>query len=295
MLGFTNRTASMARKKRRKSPAHCFWPPRVSRVYSSFFEPLLISKFGDQMDRVSAAWLVSRIAIRSNRGLSGERLGYLRGGFQDLVHALADAIGRHCTVRLNDPVTSLARDPHGWRVNGQLYDRVLSTIPPQSLVEAGGPAFAPVPYQGAACMLLAMDREVTDGLYWLNMKDRAPYGAVITHTNFAPLERYGEHLVYLASYFLGKMPERLDQLMLRDFCTRFEVREGEIHWRRMAVEPWAGPVFVTGYRDLIPAYQEKGLYMAGMFSFPNYPERSMEGAVVAGQEAAALIDRGGQA
>jgi hypothetical protein len=35
--------------------------------------------------------------------------------------------------------------------------------------------------------------------------------------------------------------------------------------------------------------------MAGMFSFPNYPERSMEGAVVAGQEAAALIDRGGQA
>jgi protoporphyrinogen oxidase len=50
-------------------------------VYSSFFEPLLKSKFGDRRKEVSAAWLFSRIAIRSDRGVSGERLGYLNGGF----------------------------------------------------------------------------------------------------------------------------------------------------------------------------------------------------------------------
>ena len=50
--------------------------------YRAFFEPLLKSKFGERRDEVSAAWLVSRIAIRSDRGIAGERLGYIRGGFQ---------------------------------------------------------------------------------------------------------------------------------------------------------------------------------------------------------------------
>ena len=47
-------------------------------VYTSFFEPLLKSKFGEQRKQVSAAWLMSRIAIRSNRGVAGEHLGYQR-------------------------------------------------------------------------------------------------------------------------------------------------------------------------------------------------------------------------
>ena len=44
-------------------------------VYENFFEPLLRSKFGDEKDNVSASWLLSRIKIRSDRSLSGERLG----------------------------------------------------------------------------------------------------------------------------------------------------------------------------------------------------------------------------
>ncbi|MDD5420216.1 MAG: NAD(P)-binding protein, partial [Methanomicrobiaceae archaeon] len=40
-------------------------------IYASFFEPLLKSKFGDRRGEVSAAWLISRIAIRSNRGAGG--------------------------------------------------------------------------------------------------------------------------------------------------------------------------------------------------------------------------------
>ena len=92
---------------------------------------------------------------------------------------------------------------------------------------------APVPYQGAACMTLALDRDVTDGIYWLNMKDAAPYGAVVSHTNFAPLAWYGEHLVYLASYFAGRLPEGFEQTMLADFCRRFSVSASEVHWHRL--------------------------------------------------------------
>jgi protoporphyrinogen oxidase len=138
-------------------------------------------------------------------------------------------------------------------------------------------------------MTIGMDREVAKGIYWLNMKDTAPYGAVVTHTIFIPAQRYGENIVYLASYFTGTVPPNLDSRMLEDFCTRFSVTRNEMHWYKMAVDPWAGPVYTTGYRSLIPAYEHRGLFMAGMFSLTNYPERSMEGSIRAGSEVAQCI------
>ena len=156
-------------------------------VYSSFFEPLLKSKFGEQREKVSAAWLMSRIAIRSNRGVSGEHLGYLNGGFHNLIDALEQSIERNGgKIRKQQPVSSIIHENGYWTINENRYDAVVSTIPPQELMKVGGPEMQPVPYQGAACMTLAMDREVTHGIYWLNLKDAAPYGAVVTHTNFIP-------------------------------------------------------------------------------------------------------------
>ncbi len=263
-------------------------------VYTSFFEPLLKSKFGEQRGKVSAAWLMSRIAIRSNRGVSGEHLGYLNGGFQLIIDALEQSIERKGgKIRKQQPVSSITHENGYWAINENQYDAVISTIPPQELMKVGGPEMQPVPYQGAACMTLAMDREVTQGIYWLNMKDAAPYGAVVTHTNFISRERYGEHIVYLASYFSGTIPAQLDRRMLDDFCNRFSVAPKEIHWHKMAIDPLAGPVYTMGYRSLIPAYEQKGLYMAGMFSQPNYPERSMEGSVRAGLDIAACINNRG--
>jgi protoporphyrinogen oxidase len=259
-------------------------------LYSSFFEPLLKSKFGEQRREVSAAWLFSRIAIRSNRGAQGEHLGYMNGGFHQLIEALEKSvISNGGVIHKQTPVSSVSRENGTWKVNGIYYDTIISTIPPQKLEMMGGPALSPVPYQGAACMTLALEREVTEGIYWLNMKDAAPYGAVVAHTNFIPFTRYGEHIVYLASYFTGTVPPNIDERMLEDFCTRFSVNKAEIHWYKMAVDPWAGPVYTTGYRSLIPAYEQHGLFMAGMFSLTNYPERSMEGSIRAGSEVAQCI------
>jgi len=260
-------------------------------VYTSFFEPLLKSKFGEQRKQVSAAWLMSRIAIRSNRGVAGEHLGYLNGGFHLLIDALLQSIEKNGgKIRKHQPVSSISQKNGSWTINDNCYDAVISTIPPQELDRAGGPTMQPIPYQGAACMTLAMEREVAQGIYWLNMKDAAPYGAVVTHTNFISKERYGEHIVYLASYFSGSVPAQLDRRMLDDFCNRFSVAPTEIHWHKMAIDPLAGPVYTTGYGSLIPAYEQKGLYQAGMFSQPNYPERSMEGSIRAGQDVAACIN-----
>jgi len=261
-------------------------------IYSSFFEPLLKSKFGDRRNEVSAAWLISRIAIRSNRGVSGESLGYLNGGFHQIIGALETSItSKGGKIEKQTPATSLTRKGGEWTLNGTTFDTVISTMPPQELTRIGGPSLPTIPYQGAACLTLALERQVTDGIYWLNMKDSAPYGAVVSHTNFIPQERYGEHIVYLASYFSGTVPPQLDERMISDFCRRFSITEREIHWHRMAVDPWAGPVYTTGYRALIPEYEQAGLFLAGMFSRTNYPERSMEGSIRAGNEVAECVRR----
>lgn len=287
----TLRAKSMDAQELDTVPAEEFVKKQLGEgIYTSFFEPLLNSKFGGSRKDVSAAWLVSRIAIRSDRGAGGERLGYLRGGFSCLIDALADSVRKDGgMIHERAAATAIRRDGAGWDVNGQHYDTVLSTIPPQELSRIGGPEMDPVPYQGAACTTIGLDGPVNDGIYWLNMKDPAPYGAVVAHTNFIPRERYGCSIVYLASYFSGNLPANTDTVMTADFCRRFSVPESAIRWKRVAVDPFAGPVYTLGYRSRIPAYENAGLFAAGMFSEPNYPERSMEGSIRAGLTVAERI------
>lgn len=263
-------------------------------IYRAFFEPLLSSKFGERKDEVSAAWLMSRIAIRSDRGAEGERLGYLQGGWHRLIDAMCERISAAGgEIRLGTPVSSLAKQEK-WCINGEEFDAVISTLPPQitkSLLQGEcGCVLPDITYQGAACMTLGLSRNPTPGIYWTNMGDGSSFGAVVTHTNFAPFEWYNEHVVYLASYFKDTPAPDLEKRMIDDFCSRFAIDKTEILHKDMYIDTYAGPVFVTGYKEHIPEVNAgNGLYIAGMFSRENYPERSMEGSIKAGIRAAQQI------
>lgn len=264
-------------------------------VYNAFFAPLLTSKFGSMKDDVSAAWLMSRIAIRSDRGSEGERLGYLKGGWHRLIDAMVERLKeKGAEIRLGTPAVTLVREKDTWLINGEEFDAVISTLPPKvtnSLLKNGETQLPNLMYQGAACMTLGLTRDPTNGIYWTNMGDPAPYGAVVTHTNFAPFEWYGEHVVYLASYFKDEPDSGLKDRMIDDFCRRFSIDISEISHADLYIDKFAGPVYVTGYKDTIPpADAGNNLYIAGMFSPENYPERSMEGSILAGLNAAKLIE-----
>jgi protoporphyrinogen oxidase len=253
-------------------------------VYTSFFEPLLKSKFGQNADLVSAAWIVSRVAIRSDRGLTGERLGYLKGGFSTLVDRLLEISGkRGCRILTRTPVTRVHYQPGSggpqWMINGEPFDLLIGTASPRVLAALGIPGIPAIPYQGAACMTLALTRDVTKGIYWLNIIDPAPFGAIVSHTNFAPVQWYGEHIVYLASYFTEEPESDIRKKMLSDFCNKFSVQPEEILWTRMAIDRQAGPLYLTGYKKYLTEPKVPGLFLTGMFSPENYPERSMEGSV----------------
>ena len=258
------------------------------RIYTSFFEPLLRSKFGQNAKDISAAWLVSRVTIRSDRGVSGERLGYLEHGFSHFINALETEIKKSGgIIRLNTPVTIIKHATNGWCVNNVKYDIVLSTISPSQIQDLGGPVCVPVQYQCSICMTLALSRDVLENIYWVNMGDAAPFGAVIGHTNLVPYEWYNEHIIYLAAYAPEPPGPEYEQKMIDAFCDMFSVERSEIHWHKLAVEPYAGPLYKTGYKSQIESKSiAPYFFAAGMFSAENYPERSMNGSVAAGEAVA---------
>ena len=78
--------------------------------------------------------------------------------------------------------------------------------------------------------------------------------------------------------------------MIDDFCDRFGIGKEIIHHADLYIDKFAGPVYVTGYRNMIPNTDAgHNLFIAGMYSVENYPERSMEGSVRAGHRVAALL------
>jgi protoporphyrinogen oxidase len=273
------------------------------------------SKFGDNADRVSAAWLIGRVKIRSDRGKEGEKLGYMRGGFNSVIEALSKEITEHGgTILKNKEVTEIVINDN--KVQGIITDEnfiacdaVISTVEPRVLdvltkgkLEDLHETLLNIRYQGTACALVGLDKRLMgDGNYWLNIKEDVPFGAVIEHTNFMPFEDYGEHLVYITSYFqdikdfrwIQNEEEVLDsylrglEKMFPDFSRK------DIHWAKLFRRMDTAPVYEQGYlKKVLPfAAGPSGLYLAGMFSPTNYPERSMNGSVKAGFESANLIIR----
>lgn len=279
-------------------------------VYNNFFEPLLSSKFGDNKEKVSAAWLLGRVQIRSNRGAKGEKLGYMRGGFYAIIESMADAIRKKGGKIINGSVSNIEiRDGcvKGIVADGKIIecDRIISTVAPHVLKKIIDPQLLgfdlDISYQGTACALFGLKEKLMDEVYWLNIKENVPFGAVIEHTNFIPLSDYGEHLVYVTSYFQNPdsplwslKDEDVIELYLKGLEKLFSGSREKVKWWRLRRDMDTAPVYEVGYGKKIFPYgtKIKGLYLAGMFSEANYPERSMNGSVLAGFKCADEVIKG---
>jgi protoporphyrinogen oxidase len=278
-------------------------------VYEYFFEPLLDAKFGSRKEDISAAWLLGRIKFRSERDLlRGEELGYIEGGFGRLLDALVDAVGtanieteaRVTDLSFGERVESMTVETPDGTTEYDVDDVVVATMP--NVLEALTGYDCEVEFQGSVCAVVGMDEELMD-TYWLNIADEAPFGALIEHTNFVPPERYGgEHLLYVASYVQDTEEElwNLDNDEVRelwldgiaDLYPQFE--RSAVEWMEVARNPRTAPIYSRGYLDRVVPYDlgeavTDGLYYAGMASRAQYPERSLDGGIVAGYECADRI------
>ncbi|MEG9195198.1 MAG: NAD(P)/FAD-dependent oxidoreductase [Candidatus Methanoglobus sp.] len=259
------------------------------RLLEKFFMPMLKAKFGENADKVSFAWLLARVAIRSNRKLRGEEIGYLRHGFHQLIEKMAEnleIVHANCEIKREGK----------WSVNGEDFDAVIFTGPIPELGELGFKFRLPrIKYQSSVCALASLKNSISD-IYWINV-EKATFGAIIEHTNFMPFEDYGENLVYLASYstpegwLFNQADSETAKLFLRDL-KRFNVREGDVRWIRIFKAKYSSPIYETGFLKKITPYRiHDGFYIAGMTSKPNYPERSMNGSLKAGREVAECLKK----
>jgi protoporphyrinogen oxidase len=259
------------------------------RLLEKFFMPMLKAKFGENADKVSFAWLLARVAIRSNRRLRGEEIGYLRHGFHQLIEKMAEnleIVHANCEIKREGK----------WSVNGEDFDAVIFTGPIPELGELVFKFRLPrIKYQSSVCALASLKNSISD-IYWINV-EKATFGAIIEHTNFMPFEDYGENLVYLASYstpegwLFNQADSETAKLFLRDL-KRFNVREGDVRWIRIFKAKYSSPIYETGFLKKITPYRiHDGFYIAGMTSKPNYPERSMNGSLKAGREVAECLKK----
>ncbi|OEU61941.1 MAG: phytoene dehydrogenase [Desulfobacterales bacterium PC51MH44] len=280
-------------------------------VYKNFFAPLLASKFGSNAERVSAAWLLGRIQIRSNRGKDGEKLGYMRGGFGLLINALEKSIvDSGGVIKTDCSVSKIVIENNavcGVVADGNLIecDAVISTVAPDVLDMITGKnldihnMITGIRYQGTACALFGLSKKLMDDIYWLNIKADVPFGAVIEHTNFLPLSDYGNHLVYVTAYFQDASDPlwKLDEDKVIDsYISGLEsmfpgFSRDDVKWTKIYRRLDTAPVYETGYKSKVLPVKTNisGLYLGGMFSPSNYPERSMNGSIVAGFECAYAV------
>ncbi|MGH2484132.1 MAG: FAD-dependent oxidoreductase, partial [Candidatus Limnocylindria bacterium] len=251
------------------------------------WDPLLRAKFGDAAGTIALPWFWARVHDRT------ARLGYLGGGFQRLYEALAAAVaadggeihlGREVTrIHGEGQLLTVAHQPTGGGDAAEdAFDLVLSTLPTRltgrlapDLPDDWRERHDPGPALGAHCLILALDRPLTDA-YWVNLNDPGfPFLALVEHTNMrSPAEYGGRHIVYLGSYrpmgdpVLKSDPEQL----LTDWLPALQRLNPNVD-RSWVTQVWgfgapfAQPIVTVDYAQRIPPFQTPvpGLWIANMF------------------------------
>jgi protoporphyrinogen oxidase len=260
------------------------------RAYDVVWGPLLHGKFGEMAEEIAMPWFWARVHDRT------AQLGYLSGGFQRLYEGLAahiKALGgelwlaREVREIRAAPVGGLvvthAQPGADTRADEALHvDRVVSTLAVRltcrltpELPDAYRSRYEWGQAYGAHCLILSLDRPLTDS-YWMNVNDPGyPFMALVEHTNYMDPAAYGgRSLVYLGNY--RPMGDPLLSTPTREVLEQFAPHLARINpafttdWVTDAwsfAAPFAQPIVTVDYRDHIPPFETpvSGLYVASMF------------------------------
>ena len=283
-------------------------------VYRVVWEPLLIGKFGDYAEEVSAVWLWNKLKLRGgSRGKAGQEvLAYYRGGFSALASQVTEEIKKlggeillSTSVRA---VSSVAGQVNGVNTSqGFIPARsVLLTVPlplaanlVAPITQAGyAESLRRIRYLSNICIVLELNRSLSS-LYWLNVNDPSfPFVGVIEHTNFEPASTYGgKHIVYLSKYLppsavLYRMSNADAVEVAVDALKRMfpEFRRDAIENAHVWRADHAQPLVERHYSRLVPDFVApvKNLFVSSMAQV--YPEdRGTNYAVRNGSQAARVI------
>jgi protoporphyrinogen oxidase len=172
-----------------------------------FMDPYNEKVWKRDVDFLSSDWVAGRVpdapledVLRASVGIRTE--GYThqaifyypkRGGFQAITDGIASTLLDR--IRFSTPVTDVVRSGSGWRVNGEVFDKVISTLPltdgpklfkdaPRDVAEA----MATLEFNGITCLLIALDRAEHPNLSWIYLPqhEQGPTNRVTYMSNYAP-------------------------------------------------------------------------------------------------------------
>ena len=283
-------------------------------VYKKVWEPLLHSKFDQDADQISAAWLWSRIKLRSStRGktLMSESLGYLNGSFQIFYEKLASKIKESGgTIECSKCVSQIT--PRGDRSlevtcdkQKENFESVIITSAPSLIRDLGLPLpgwylekLEKIKYKANICIIVELTHPLSP-YYWITVAEKYfPFIAVIEHTNLVSVNGYGCSVVYLSRYiddtsdlFLSsdeKVREQFINCLKRMFPQWDKTTIVNVQVNRAR---YVQPVICTGYSQSIPRFKTPidNVYLASMAQI--YPEdRGQNNAIKMGKTIARIVN-----
>ena len=229
--------------------------------FNLIWKPLLEGKFGESASQIPASWFWTRIKKRSSS------LGYLDGGLQTLLSALAEKIEENGgKIFLNHQVDKIKKinDKFEITTNQEKYpqglDKVIAALSPQTVGKIAPSLIETKDIQslkslGTVALVAELkERFLTDGTYWLNINDSTfPFVAVVEHTNFINKKYYGGSVIlYVGGYYptSHQLFKQTDQEILESFIPYLAKINPSYDFKKQLKDFW---VFKEQYAQPIPA------------------------------------------
>lgn len=261
------------------------------KAFDILWRKLFELKFYHHAETLSAAWTWSRIRRvgRSRYNILQEKLGYLDGGSDTVMHAMRDyIIGRNGVFHLSCPVEKVVIENK--TVKGvqtkygfEPFDKVISTIPlpylpkilanlPENILAA----YRNIENIAIVCVIAKLRKRLTP-YFWMNINDQnVEIPGLVEYTNLRQMET---NLVYVPYYMPAEHPkfQRPNQIFLNEVKSYLQkinplLTDEDFLDMQASRYRYAQPVCKPGFLERLPPIQlpVKGLWAADTSYY--YPE-----------------------
>lgn len=260
-------------------------------VYDKLWKRLQELKFYEYADQVSASWIATRIKRigNSRKSIFHEQLGYVDGGSETLVEAIADDIRRKGgRIHLKTSAERVVVDNghvKAVQAGGREFqaDAVISTIPiplvnglVPDLPQSWKDKYDAIRNIGVVCLLFKLRKSVTPH-FWLNIiADDIEIPGIIEFSNLRPVS---ETIVYVPYYMPVTQPkwawtDRQFVDEARAYLKRInpQISDNDVLDAKVSRLRHAQPICEPNFRDKLPPIRTpiKGLQIADTCYY--YPE-----------------------
>ncbi len=261
------------------------------KTFDTLWRKLFELKFYHHAETLSAAWTWSRIRRvgRSRYNIFQEKLGYIDGGSDTVMHAMRDYITkRNGTFHLSRPIEKVIIENKTvkgvqTRYGFESFDKVISTIPlpylPKILADLPEnilAAYRSIDNIAIVCVIAKLRKRLTP-YFWMNINDpNIDIPGLVEYTNLRQLET---DLVYVPYYMPAEHPkfQRPDQYFLNEVKSYLQkinplLADEDFLGMHASRYQYAQPICTPGFLERLPPIQlpVKGLWAADTSHY--YPE-----------------------